>query len=328
MDLSGIEVGAYRLPFVRPLVTAAGTFSHREGWIVRVRDRAGRVGYGDCAPWPGFGSSLSRVRAHMAQLTGLDAAQLPEVRSAVACAVSDLEAQAQGVPLARYLSPAARSSAATHAIVSDVDSARTAVRAGFRVLKIKVATGPLEGERKLIEGIREAVGDEVRLRLDANGGWTVATACTALSAMRHICIDLVEQPVIDIAGLAQVRAQTGVPVAADECITSPETLERVIERQAADAVVLKPAFLGGVEATLKLARAATESGLKVMVTHALESAVGRAHAIHLACALTDDPVCGLSSLLTRDVATLTGPVEGRVVHPARPGLGFSPREVA
>ena len=328
MALSAIQVQPYRLAFVKPLVTAAGTFSHREGWIVRVRDADGRVGYGDCSPWPGFGSTLSRVRSHMAELTALESSELPEVRSAVACAVSDLEAQRAGVALARWLSPSSRDSAATHALVNDVPSSLAAAGAGFTTLKIKVATDSVAVDCRRVREIREAVGSGIRLRIDANGGWTVRAACEALTAMKDLDLDLVEQPVIGLDAMARVREATGARIAADEGVTSAESIEQVVKLGAADMVVLKPAFLGGVRATLDLAAHARRAGISVMVTHALESAIGRAHALHLACALADDPVCGLGQPLAEDLANLPHPDAGRIAHPRSPGLGVVPGGVA
>lgn len=322
-----IQVQPYRLPFMKPLVTAAGTFSHREGWIVRVRDGE-RVGYGDCSPWPGFGSTLSRVRSHMGELSDLEVSELPEVRSAVACAVADLEAQKAGVALAKWLSPAARDSAATHALVSDATTAKAAVQAGYTALKVKVASEPVTVDCRRVRAIREAVGGEVRLRVDANGGWTVSAACDALTAMRDLQLDLVEQPVSGLEAMARVRETTGARIAADESVTCAESLAEVVKLAAADVVVLKPAFLGGVRATLDLANEARSAGLHVMVTHALESAIGRAHALHLACALADDAVCGLSQPLAEDVANFPVLEAGRIAHPRGPGLGLSPGGVA
>ena len=328
MAVSTIQIQPYRLAFVKPLVTAAGTFSHREGWIVRVRDADGRVGYGDCSPWPGFGSTLSRVRSHLAELTALEHSELPEVRSAVACAINDLEAQRAGVPLARWLSPSARASAATHALVNDVPSSLSAVGEGYTALKVKVAADSVAVDCRRVREIREAVGGDVRLRIDANGGWTVRAACEALTAMKDLDLDLVEQPVTGLDGMARVREATGARVAADESVTDAESIEQVIKLHAADAVVLKPAFLGGVRAAFDLAEAARRAGLAVMITHALESAIGRGHAVHLACALADDAVCGLGQPLLEDVAALTPPTAGRVAHPRGPGLGLTPGGVA
>ncbi|MEZ0311921.1 MAG: o-succinylbenzoate synthase [Myxococcota bacterium] len=328
MALTGIQVRPYRLAFVKPLVTAAGTFSHREGWVVRVRDTDGRIGYGDCSPWPGFGSTLSRVRSHMAELTALERSELPEVRSAVACAVSDLEAQQAGVALAKWLSPSARDDAATHAFVSDVATSVAAVGAGYTALKVKVAADSVAVDCRRVRDIREAVGGGVRLRIDANGGWTVRAACDALTAMKDLELDLVEQPVTGLDAMARVREATGVRIAADEGVTDAASLEQVVKLRAADVVVLKPAFLGGVRATFELAEVARRAGLSVMVTHALESAIGRAHALHLACALADDAICGLGQPLAEDVATLADPVAGRIAHPRGPGLGLVPGGVA
>ncbi len=324
MAMTSIQVQPYRLAFVKPLLTAAGSFSHREGWIVRVRDADGRAGYGDCSPWPGFGSTLSRVRSHMAELTALESSELPEVRSAVACAMSDLAAQKAGLPLAQWLSPAARPAAATHALVNDAESAVAATRSGYVAIKVKVAAEPVAVDCRRVREIREAVGGEIRLRLDANGGWTVAAACDALAAMNDLDIDFVEQPVTGLDAMARVRATTRIRIAADEDITSIASLERAVTLQAADVVVLKPAFLGGVRATFDLADAVRRAGLAVVVTHALESAVGRAHAVHLACALADDPICGLGQPLSEDVANLSPVISGRIAHARGPGLGVVP----
>jgi o-succinylbenzoate synthase len=324
MAIAHIDVQPYSLPFVRPVQTAAGSFTHRDGWILKITRDDGFVGYGDCAPWPGFGSGVEKVRADIGG--DLQASQAIEIRGALATAMADADARRRNIPLARYLAPEARLSVATHKIVSDATEAAAAVRLGYRVLKIKVGAQTVEHDVKRIAAVREAAGKHVRLRLDANGGWSVADAITALNAMADFGIDLVEQPVATIDELREVRSRCRLRIAADECVTDAASLEHIAKTQAVDVVVLKPAFLGGVVATRDLIKAATAEGLHCIVTHALESAVGRAAAIHLACALPDAPVCGLASSLARDIAQLPDPVESRLAHPRGAGLGVIPLE--
>jgi o-succinylbenzoate synthase len=325
MAIARIDVLPYHLPFARPVHTAAGAFAHRDGWVLKVTAEDGVVGFGDCAPWPGFGSGHERVHAAI-DAGDLEASDLIEIRGAIATALADIAARRRNIPLARYLAPEARLSVATHKMVQDAAEATAAVRLGYRVLKVKVAGAPVADDVKRITAIREAVGKHVRLRLDANAGWSVADAVSALTAMVDVGLDLVEQPVAGIDDLLHVRARCRVRIAADESVTDAASLERIIRAQAADVVVLKPAFLGGVVATRDLINTATADGMHCIVTHALESAVGRAAAIHLACALPDAPVCGLASSLGRDLAIVPEPVESRVAHPRGPGLGLTPLE--
>ena len=321
--IARIDAQSYRLPFAHPVQTAAGSFSHRDGWIIKVTCEDGIVGYGDCAPWPGFGSGVDAVRAG---LENPQASSAIEIRGAIATAEADASARRRNLPLARYLAPEARLSVATHKLIGDAAEAAAAVRLGYRVLKVKVAALSVADDVKRIAAIREAAGKHVRLRLDANGGWSVSDAVAALNAMADFGIDLVEQPVASIDGLREVRGRCRLRIAADECVTDAASLELIAKTQAVDVVVLKPAFLGGVIATRDLIKAATAEGLHCIVTHALESAVGRAAAIHLACALPDAPVCGLASSLARDVGSIPEPVESRLAHPRGPGLGLVPLE--
>ena len=132
-------------------------------------------------------------------------------------------------------------------------SARHAVRAGFRTLKLKVAHGALEDDLARVGAVRAAIGDDVRLRLDANGGWTRELAMRALDALAAFAPELVEQPVSADAldALAFVRARSPIPIAADESLVDAQRGERVLELGAADSLVLKPAALGGLRASLR-----------------------------------------------------------------------------
>ena len=323
MEIAHIDVQPYRLPFIRPVHTAAGTFTHRDGWVLKVTADDGVVGFGDCAPWPGFGSGYERVHSVIAG-GDLTTCNLIEVRGAVATALADIDARRKNLPLARYLAPEARLSVATHALVANAAEAVVAARLGYRVLKIKVAAGPVTDDIERVAAVRKAVGDHVRVRLDANAGWGLADAVSALTAMADFNIDLIEQPVARIDDLRELRERSRVRIAADESVTDAAALERIVRTQAADVIVLKPAFLGGVVVTHDLAKAAEADGVHCIVTHAFESAVGRAAAVHLACALPSAPVCGLTPCLAHDLATIPGPVEGRIAHPRGPGLGAVP----
>jgi L-alanine-DL-glutamate epimerase-like enolase superfamily enzyme len=94
--------------------------------------------------------------------------------------------------------------------------AQAAVQAGFRTVKLKVANGALEDDLARAAVVRDAVGAAVRIRLDANGGWSEEQALEALRRLAPLDIELCEEPVGEVRALRRLRGATSVPVGADE----------------------------------------------------------------------------------------------------------------
>ncbi|WP_309232740.1 o-succinylbenzoate synthase [Actinotalea sp. JY-7885] len=177
--------------------------------------------------------------------------------------------------------------------------------AGCRTAKVKVAERgqELSDEVARLEAVRDALGPDGRIRIDANGAWDVTTAIARLRVLDRAAggLEYVEQPCASVPDLARVRRAVSVPVAADESIRRAEDPMAVVRAEAADVVVLKVQPLGGVRACLELAE---RVGLPVVVSSALESSVGLAAGIALAAALPELPyACGLATaqLLRADV---------------------------
>ena len=149
-----------------------------------------------------------------------------------------------------------------------------------------------------------------------------------LKRLEPLQIECLEQPVEpeDIEGLAWVRGQSPIAIAADESVRTCEQIVDVLEKRAADIIVLKPMFCGGPAKTYALGRMAQERGLKVMVTTALDSAIGRASALHVAAALEGEGsiAAGLDTggWLAEDSATLPQAALGFITLPKTNGLGL------
>ena len=189
---------------------------------------------------------------------------------------------------------------------------------GCRTAKVKVAERgqALPDDLVRCEAVRDALGPDGRLRVDANGGWDLETAERSVRALDRFDHEYVEQPCTSVEDLAALRvrlARAGrpVPVAADESIRRAEDPYRVVDLEAADVAVLKVAPLGGVRAALEVAE---RIGLPVVVSSALETSVGLAAGVALAAALPELPyACGLATLglLADDVVTAPlRPVQG------------------
>lgn len=188
------------------------------------------------------------------------------------------------------------------------ERAHAIVRAGgCRTAKVKVAEPcqTLADDAARVEAVRDALGPGGHVRVDANGGWSVDDAVTAIGRLDRAAggLEYVEQPVASVEDLARVRRRVDVPVAADESIRRAEDPYRVRDLEAADIAVLKVQPLGGVRACLEIAE---RIGLPVVVSSALETSVGIAAGVALAAALPSLPhACGLATvqLLTADVVS-------------------------
>jgi O-succinylbenzoate synthase len=177
---------------------------------------------------------------------------------------------------------------------------------GCRTVKVKVAERGqlLADDIARVAAAREHLGAEGRLRIDANGAWNVDEAERAIHALAAFDLEYVEQPCREIDELAEIRQRTkylGIPIAADESVRKATDPLLVARAEAADVLLLKAQPLGGIRRSLATA---SEAGLPVVVSSALDTSIGIAMGAHLAAALPRlDYDCGLgtAALLAADV---------------------------
>ena len=178
---------------------------------------------------------------------------------------------------------------------------------GCRTAKVKVAEPGqrLADDVDRVRAVREAMGPEGRIRIDANGAWNVDEAEHAVHALAEFDLEYAEQPCAGVEELAELRRRVkymGIPIAADESVRKAADPLAVARAGAADLLVVKAQPLGGVRRALDIV---AEAGLPAVVSSALDTSVGLAMGVALAAALPDlDYDCGLgtASLFTADVA--------------------------
>lgn len=178
-------------------------------------------------------------------------------------------------------------------------------QAGCGTAKVKVAERGQSFAEDLerVEAVRDAIGPQGRVRVDANGAWSVDEAVRNLKQLNRFDLEYAEQPCATLDELAQVRRKVDVPIAADESIRRAEDPLKVKAAGAADIAVVKVQPLGGVRNALRVVEAC---GLPAVVSSAVETSVGLAAGLALAAALPELPyACGLAtmSLLSGDVVT-------------------------
>lgn len=206
-------------------------------------------------------------------------------------------------------------------VVSPEKAHEIVARSGCSTAKVKVAESTLEEDCARLEAVRDALGPQGAIRVDANMLWDVDTAVAAIKAMDKASggLQYVEQPCHTLEELAAVRRRVSVPIAADESIRKAEDPLKVAVSGAADIAVIKVAPLGGVRKALEVAEAC---GLPCVVSSALETSVGMAAGVALAAALPElDYACGLATLplLDGDVTSDSlVPVDGYLPVLAKP----------
>jgi len=262
--------------FSIPMTTRFRGITVREGVLIE-----GRAGWGEWSPFTEYSPSIAE----------------PWLRCAEEAAAGDWpEPVRDRVPVN-----------ATVPVISPEAAHALVVRSGCATAKVKVADpgAPLADDLARVEAVRDALGPAGKLRVDANGAWSVDDAVHAIVELDRAAggLEYVEQPVMAVEDLAVVRRRVDVPVAADESIRRAEDPYRVRDLEAADVAVLKVQPLGGVQACLRIAE---DIGLPVVVSSAVESSVGIAAGVALAAVLPElHHACGLATvqLLTDDVVT-------------------------
>ncbi|MFP8952177.1 mandelate racemase/muconate lactonizing enzyme family protein [Natrialbaceae archaeon A-arb3/5] len=346
-----LEYRPFSLTLSTPLETAAGTIDSRDGFLVRIVDHRddstsdAAVGYGEATPLPGWTESredceAALERAQEAMRTGGQSAVLEAVdrqvaaRHAVSLALADLRATREATPLYRHLCEGPMiGRVPVNATIGDgsptetATEAREAVERGFDCCKLKAGLRSVEEDIERVRRTSETVGSSVDLRVDANEAWTYAEAETALEAFDEIGVSLLEQPLPagaleGHAALREIDADVGI--ALDEGVLE-HGIDAICEVGAADAVVLKPMALGGLDVARKIAAWVTELDVTPIVTTTIDGVVARTGAVHLAASIPDVSACGLATAefladdLGRDPVLLE---KGAAVVPQAKGLGI------
>lgn len=353
MKITDIKIGHISIPLKRPFKTALRTVNSVEDVVVRIDTDTGHTGYGEAPPTAVItgditGSISDAIEGYIKkQILGMNIENIEEImlridkalvkntsaKAAVDIAVYDLFGQLHSAPLYKLFG-GYRNKISTDITISvnepeqmAMDSIEAA-KLGYKTLKIKVGKDSAT-DIKRMKAIREAVGYDIDLRIDANQGWRPKEAVSVLRKMEDtgLNIEFVEQPVIahDFEGLKYVTDNVSIPVLADESVFSPSDALKIMQMRAADFVNIKLMKTGGIHNALKICSMAEVYGVECMIGCMLESKISVTAAVHLAAA---------KSIITKvdldgPVLCSEDPIEGgaifnefEIMLDNSPGLGF------
>lgn len=262
----------------------------------------------------------------------------PFAKAAIEMALYDLLGKALGVPVYRLLGGAVRpTSLPLRFPLFPVDPeqagrvARSVVAEGCRTVKVKVGRDTAATDLERVAAVRDAVGPDVRVTVDANGGWTTNEAIRIAPELDRLGVAFIEQPVRrdDLDALAYVRSRSPLPIMADEAIFTMQDALACLRREAADIISVYPGKNGGIGPVMAIAAAADALGVHCAIGSNLEWDIATAAMAHVAVAVPNIRVERYAS----DVMgpnfhvdhALVEPLDcdvGQITVPSGPGLGI------
>lgn len=357
MKIERVEVFGVAVPLIGEYKNAYLSKTVQKSAIVRITAGGGVSGLGNIDPTPGYSKEqtpehLEVLRGKLAPLLiGMDATNVHAVlakiepavkgfldsKAAIEMACVDLAARIAGMPVHAYLGGAVKEQLLFNAwigILPPDEAAKETLawkNKGFRSAKIKVG-GNIEADRDRVKAVREAVGPDFQLRIDANAGYDADTSIQLAKRVAPFKLQLFEQPVPDhdIAGMARVRREAnavGLPIMADESVLDHASLIRIIKADAADLVKVKVMKQGGFLNTRRMIATAEAAGIRCVVGHGFGLGVNTMAEIMLA-ATSSNVIDGLECVgplkTADDIVTrrldLSG---GSLPLPSGPGLGVT-----
>ncbi|RYF95298.1 MAG: dipeptide epimerase [Chitinophagaceae bacterium] len=295
--ITQVEIYKLFVPLKEPFVISLGPIANAENVVVILRTDKGISGFGECSPFMSInGESMDTcfvVGQYFARLlkgkNPLDIEQCIEdmdrliygnqsIKSAFDMALYDIASQNAGVPLYRFLGGDNSKTIITDYTVSIGEPAQMAADAvkikseGYPAIKIKLGrNGATDVER--IRAIRQAVGNEIPLRIDANQGWSVPEAIETLTALSVFDIQHCEEPIPRWAfmQLPEVKKQSPIPIMSDESCGDHHDAKRLIDLKACDYLNIKLGKSGGIYKALKMVALAEKAGMHLQVGAFMES---------------------------------------------------------
>ncbi len=343
MKISNIRTSTLKAPLKNPFITSLRRVDALEDLVVIVECVDGSVGYGEGAPTPvitgeTMGSMVAAIEYIKPFILGLELEDFDNIlnnihtsilknttaKSALEIALYDLKAKAAKQPLYKMLG-GTQTTFKTDITISMgevekmISDSLDAVNLGYDTLKIKIGDYPKKDEERIV-AIHDALDENIKLRLDANQGWTAQESVALLHALekRDIIAEFIEQPVAadDIEGLRYIKERVQTPLLADESIFSIKDARRLLEMQAIDYVNIKLAKTAGISQALQLADLSAEFGVKCMIGCMLEGPISVAAGVHVASAKAD-----IITMLDLDAVSLLAS------HPVDTSIVFNESEI-
>lgn len=312
MIITDIQIERFSVPLSEPFRVAFGLLTDSDSWTVKIITDEGIYGLGSAAPEPFVtGETMDTcylvLKMFRQALIGFDPLDIRgahhlmdsiiygngSAKCAIDIALFDIAGKKEGLPLYRLLG-------GTNSVVHNditigintpekmrLDAEKYVKEKGFQILKVKIGLDP-EQDMEALHQIRGAVGNQVRIRVDANQGYDLETALKVMRGLGELSVEAIEQPLPwwDFRGMAELRSRndTGVELMLDESIHTPYDAQRAADLNCAEHFNIKLMKCGGLYHGVKIADIAERAGVKCMVGCMQENKISLTAGISLVAA--------------------------------------------
>ncbi|WP_443938674.1 mandelate racemase/muconate lactonizing enzyme family protein [Pedobacter sp. MW01-1-1] len=354
MKITHTEIFRFSIP-MEPFVIATGTMHFAQNVLIRIHTDAGIHGVGECSAFPMIVGETQETCIAMAKdfaqiLIGKNPLEIPErmndllgyadhnstIKSAFDMALFDIAAKKAKLPLYKFLGGNKRiiETDMTIGIDTPEGMAKSALKyqnQGCRIIKIKLGK-EIHADIDRVKCIREAVGPDMTLRLDANQGWSFDDALFALGELEKYNIEFCEQPMRTWYDdkLPELNTNSPIKLMADESCYNHHDARKLINSQATTYLNIKFSKSGGILEAQKIHEVALQNGVKCMIGSMLESRIALSANLHFALA---SPNVIFFDLDTALLGHLVDPVKDGLTYngyfldvPETPGIGAEPDE--
>jgi len=349
--ITKIEIVKLNIPYKEPFVISLGVIPEATNVVVRIHCSDGLTGTGECAPFVFIVGETQETVFELARQVGkmllgkdpyatgerlheIDRAVKgnPTMKSAFDMALYDLLALRAGMPLYQLLGGSNKREIHTDMTISIGDPEKVSrdalefKKAGFPAIKVKLGTTTREDVAR-IKAIREVVGPDYPIRIDANQGWDTITAIETLKALEPFGVEHCEEPIPhwNNRELVKVRENSPIPIMADESVFDHHDAFRLASMGACDYFNIKLSKSGGIGNALKIVSVAEAAGIKCQVGCMSESRFALTALMHLVLASPAIVHYDMDSSLMLDADPVTGGIEyrgsGRWILSDKNGIG-------
>ncbi|MCL2420938.1 MAG: dipeptide epimerase [Defluviitaleaceae bacterium] len=350
MKITDIRYDRLTVKLKEPFVISLGVIEYAETMIVKITTDEGIVGFGEASPYaPVTGETLETVPVFLDMfknaLIGENPFELEKIhkimdkitvggssaKASIDIALYDIIGKKLDMPVYQVLGGYRDRflTDMTVGISSPFEMAQTAmgyVTEGFQIIKVKAGINP-EEDIAAIRAIRKTVGDDIKIRVDANQGWDVNTAIQVINIYEEYGVDAVEQPLPywDIDGLAYVRDHVKLKIMADESLHTPMDAMKLAKKEAVDIFNIKLMKSAGLYPALRINAIGESCGIPCMLGCMLETRLGIAASASLVAAQKNIIEADLDSFRHYDDGVVSGGFvveDGMTIMLDKPGLGI------
>lgn len=322
MKLEVIKYFQYSYHFSTPFITSQKTYNFRNGFILKVQDSSGNIGFGEAAPLDGYGeeslieakNSIDNLVSLLNNITFIDFEELQNklseenisnsVIAAIMFAVlqiynSNAEIKNDFFNKYNFTKTIHLNGVIGFGDLSEIiQKVNSLVTKGFRVIKIKIGRKVFNDDLKIINAINDLY-PEIKLRLDVNGKWNFAEALINIEKLNRYNIEYIEDPISGIKDLIklsdELHKNSDLNIAIDEPMQNYSDAKNIITNTNLNYVIIKPSLVGGVFRTLELQRLASQNNKTLIISSALESSLGRYQNAIIAALINNNSAHGIDT---------------------------------